>query len=165
MDCIKGGATMLRALSVLLSVLMLSSSAWAQSSGAIIQQNATRADACTAESTATSAGNAVSTVTLQPPAGQFVYVCSIYIAEVANAAVTGAAGPLPIFTSTGLTTNLIWWGDNSSLTIGQLVKIADSRFDYPLKTASPGTPFTIATSGGGQSTYNTRMAITGYFAP
>lgn len=136
-----------------------------QSSGSLIQQNPSRSDSCTAESTATSAGNAVSTVTLQPPAGQYVYVCSIYIAEVANAAVTGAAGPLPIFTSTGLATNFIWWGDNSSLTTGQLVKIADSRFDFPLKTASPGVAFTIATSGGGQSTYNTRMSITGYFAP
>lgn len=121
--------------------------------------------ACTAESTATSAGNAVSTVTLTPPAGQYVYVCSIYIAEAANALVTGAAGPLPIFTSTGLQTNMIWWGDNSSLATGTLVKIADSRFDFPLKTASPGTAFTIASSGGGQSTYNTRMAITGYYAP
>ena len=131
----------------------------------LVQQSPTHLDSCTAESTATSAGNAVSTVTLTPPAGQYVYICSIYIVETANALVTGAAGPLPIFTSTNLQTNLVWWGDNSSLTAGQLVKIKDVRFGYPLKSATAGTAFTIASSGTGQSTYNTRMTITGYFAP
>lgn len=135
------------------------------SSQTVVQQSASRLDACTAESSATSAGNAVSTVTLTPPAGMFVYICSIYIAQVANAAVTGAAGPLPIFTTTNLPVNMVWWGDNSSLTAGQLVKIKDGMMGFPIKTAQPGAPFTIATSGGGQSTYNTRMAITGYFAP
>jgi hypothetical protein len=131
-----------------------------------VQQTPSRADACTAHSTATSASNAVSTVTLTPPAGQYVYVCYIYIAEIINATVTGAAGPLPIFTSTGLVTNLVWWGDNSStLASGGLIKIADTKFDFPLKTATPGTAFTIGSSGTGQATSNTRMNISGYFAP
>lgn len=150
---------------LVLSLALLCASVGLVQAQTVVQQSPVHLDACTAQSTATSAGNAVSTVTLTPPAGQYLYICSIYIAEVGNAAVTGAAGPLPIFTSTGLQTNLVWWGDNSSLTAGQLVKIADTRFDFPLKTASPGTAFTIASSGTGQSTYNTRMAITGYFAP
>lgn len=135
------------------------------SSQVLITQSPVDLRACVMESTATSAGNAVSTVTLTPPAGQYVYVCAIYIAETANAAVTGAAGPLPIFTSTGLQTNLVFWGDNSSLTSGQLVKVTDSKFGFPIKTAAPGTAFTIASSGSGQSTYNTRMTVSGYFAP
>lgn len=141
---------------------LLSLPVWAQT---MVQQVPNRADACVQMSTATSAGNVVSTVTLQPPSGQYVYICTIYIAETANALVTGAAGPLPIFTTTGLPVNMVYWGDNSALTAGQLVKIKDSQYGFPIKTAQPGVAFTVASSGSGQSTYNTRLSITGYFAP
>jgi hypothetical protein len=150
---------------LLLALIFVLLCTWPAQAQVVVQQSAIHADACTQESTATSAGNVVSTVTLTPPAGQFVYVCSIYIVETANALVTAAAGPLPIFTTTNLQTNLVYWGDNSALTAGQLVKIKDMQFGYPLKTAQPGVAFTMASSGGGQSTYNTRMSVAGYFAP
>lgn len=150
-------------LRALLILLLLASQASAQ---VLTNQSPSDLRSCTAESTATAASNAVATVTLTPPAGQYVYICSIYIAEVINATVTGAAGPLPIMTTTGLQTNLVYWGDNSqTLGAGGLIKIADSRFGFPMKTASPGTAFTIGSSGTGQSTSNIRMTITGYYAP
>ena len=152
-----------RLVAVLALVALMAGGVYSQ---VLINQVGSDLRSCTAESTATAANNAVATVTLTPPAGQYVYICHIYIAEVINATVTGAAGPLPIMTSTGLSTNLVWWGDNSStLGAGGLIKIADSRFGFPLKTASPGTAFTIASSGTGQSTSNIRMHISGYFAP
>lgn len=119
---------------------------------------------CNQTQTATSAGNGSATVTFTPPAGQFVYICSIYISEVANAAVTGAAGPAPIFTTTNLQNNMVWWGDNSSLTQGSFVKVVDDQFPLFLKTQVAGTAFTIVNSAG-QSTQNVRINVTAFFAP
>lgn len=131
-----------------------------------ITQSPSRLDSCTVEATATAASSAVATATVTPPAGQYFYVCSIYIVETINAAVTGAAGPQPIMTSTNLQNNLVWWGDNSqTFGAGALIPIANSRFGVPLKSQTAGTAFTIASNGGGQSTSNVRIQFTGYFAP
>jgi hypothetical protein len=130
----------------------------------IIQQSATRLDSCNVTTTATGAANTAVTATLTPPAGQSFYVCSIYIGQVANAAVTGAAGPAPIFTTTNLPTNLVWWGNNATQGNGLFTLVTDSTFDYPIKTAVAGTAFTVVTSAG-QSTNSVRINVTGYFAP
>jgi len=121
--------------------------------------------ACNVTQTAT--GLASTAVTVTVPAGGsgfFFYICSIDISMVANAAVTGAAGPAPIFTTTNLQNNLVWWGDNSSLTIGQQRQIISLVFSPagPLKTALSNTAFTIVTSAG-QATQNVRINVTGFY--
>lgn len=132
----------------------------------LINQSPTDLRACTMTATATAASNAAATATLTPPSGQYVYVCSIYIVETINATVTGAAGPKPVINTSGLSTNLVYWGDNSStLGAGGLIKIADSRFGFPLKTSQPGVAFSVASDASGQATSNIRIFITGYFAP
>ena len=128
---------------------------------------------CNQFQTATGAANTAVTVTLTPPAGQFVYICSIYIASANNGAVTPAAGPAPIFTTTNLQNNLVWWGDNaggcsSSACVtgntGYLIKVTDSVYPLLLKSQTSGTAFTIVTSAG-QSTQNVRIDVTAFFAP
>lgn len=119
---------------------------------------------CNQTATATSAGNGAAVATLTPPAGQYVYICSIYISEAINATVSGAAGPAPIETTAGLQNNMVWWGDNSSLAQGTFVKIVDDQFPLFLKSNASGTAFTI-TNSAGQSTQNIRINVTGFFAP
>ena len=128
---------------------------------------------CNQIQTATGAANTAVTTTLTPPSGQFVYICSIYIATVNNAAVTPAAGPAPIFTTTGLQNNMVWWGDNAggcavsacaAATTGYLIKVVDSVYPLLIKSNAAGTAFTIVTSAG-QSTQSVRINVTGFFAP
>jgi hypothetical protein len=118
---------------------------------------------CNQTATATGAANTAVTATLTPPGGQFVYICSIYIATANNAAVTSAAGPAPIFTTTNLITNLVWWGDNAVTTTGTRVLVTDAVYPLLIKTAQPGVAFTIVTSAG-QSTQNARINVTAFFA-
>src|SRR5262245_30441999 len=102
---------------------------------------------CNQTFTATGAANTAVTLTAPAQANLFFYVCSIDIVLVANAAVTGAAGPAPIFTTTGLLNNLVWWGDNGALTIGQQRPVVTLVFGPQLlRTATPNTAFTIVTS-------------------
>lgn len=120
---------------------------------------------CNQFQSATGAGNTAVTVTLSPPAGQSVYLCSLYISQAANAVVTVGAGPAPIFTSTNLQNNLVWWGDNAAKTTGQLSVVVDEVFTpWAIKSATAGTAVTIVTSAG-QSTQSIRIDATAFFAP
>jgi hypothetical protein len=128
---------------------------------------------CNQTQTATGAANTAVTVTFTPPAGQFLYICSIYIVTASNAAVTPAAGPAPIFTTTNLQNNLVWWGDNAggctstacaAGVTGALVKVTDTVYPLLLKTAAAGTAFTLVTSAG-QASESVRINVTGFFAP
>ncbi len=119
---------------------------------------------CNQTATATSAGNGSAAVSFAAVPGQAFYICSIYISEVANAAVTGAAGPAPIFTTAGLQNNLVWWGDNSSLTVGQLKVVTDVTYPFGQVKAIPNTTFSI-TNSAGQSTQNVRINVTGFYGP
>lgn len=116
--------------------------------------------------TATATGDAQTatavTVTLTPPISQIVYICSIEIVEVANAAVTGAAGPAPIFTTTNLPTNLVWWGDNATQGTGWQKTVVSVQYAVPLKAKTVGTAFTIVTTAG-QSTQSVRLNVTAFF--
>lgn len=121
--------------------------------------------ACDQTATATGAANTAVTLTLTPPAGRYVYLCHVDIAVAANAAVTGAAGPAPVFTTTNLPTNLVWWGTNETLGTGAMRPVVAIPFGVvPLKSATAGTAFTIVTSGG-QSTENVRINASAFFAP
>lgn len=117
---------------------------------------------CNQTATATGAANTAVTVTLTPPSGYYVYLCSIYIATVNNATLTPAAGPAPIFTTTGLQNQLVWWGDNSLATTGAKASVTDVTYPLLVKTNATGTAFTIVTSGG-QSTQNVRINVTAFF--
>jgi hypothetical protein len=119
--------------------------------------------ACDQTFTATGAGNTTVTATSGAQNGKYFYVCHIDITEVANAAVTGAAGPQPTCTTSNLANNLTWWGDNGALTIGQMKPVIALVFGVvPLKTLQPGTAFTVACSGG-QSTQSVRVNLSGFF--
>lgn len=117
---------------------------------------------CNQTTSATGAANTAVTATLTPPAGQYVYICSIDIQEAANAAVTGAAGPAPVFTTTNLPTNLVWWGNNATQGTGANTSVLAASYPNLLKAATAGTAFTIVTSAG-QSTDSVRINITGFF--
>lgn len=134
------------------------------STGVSVQASPTMLNACSAQNTATGAANTAVTATLTPPSGQYVYLCYVHISQVANAAVTGAAGPAPIFTTTNLPTNMVWWGNNATQGTGLYTLVTDSPFGFPVKAAAPGTAVTVVTSAG-QSTNSVRINIAGYFAP
>ena len=151
------GVGMLRTLQglvVVLLLLLLTTPSHAQSAS-----NCDR----TATATGVATTAAAVTVTLTPNVDQYVYICAIHIVEVANAAVTGAAGPAPLFTTTNLATNLVWWGDNATQGTGFHKIIVDKVFPIPLRTATRGTAFTIVTSAG-QSTQSVRLNLVGFFA-
>lgn len=157
----------MKALARFVAVLLLAVPIFAQvqAPGATYTQAAQPLYACTQTATATGAANTAVTATLTPPAGWYVYLCHIDIVEVANAAVTGAAGPAPVFTTTNLPTNLVWWGDNSTLTTGQMKPVLTLPVGVvPIKSATAGTAFTIVTSGG-QSTQSVRINVSAFFAP
>lgn len=119
---------------------------------------------CNQTISATGAANTAVTATLTPPSGQYVYICTIDIQEVANGAVTGAAGPAPIFTTTNLPTNLVWWGNNATQGTGAFTNVLTGIYPLTLKSATAGTAFTIVTSAG-QSTDSVRINVTAFFAP
>lgn len=157
-----------------LSAALLAAVVYAQvaAPGSTLVQPAQPLYTCNQTATATGAANTAVTVTLTPPAGQYVYICSVYIATANNAAVTPAAGPAPIFTTTNLTSNMVWWGDNaggcsSSACVtgntGYKVTVTDVVYPLLIKSASAGTAFTIVTSAG-QATQNARINVTAFFA-
>lgn len=154
--------TLARLLAVLLLVVPVF--AQVQSPGATLVQQAQPYVTCNQTNTATGAANTAVTATLTPPSGQYVYLCSIDIQEVANAAVTGAAGPAPIFTTTNLPTNLVWWGNNATQGTGQNTNVVSHDYPSYLKSSVAGTAFTIATSAG-QSTDSVRINVAAFFAP
>lgn len=120
---------------------------------------------CDQSFTQTGAANGTVTATTgTPPGGTVFYVCTIDINEIANAAVTGAAGPAEVCATTNLPNNMTWWGSNATMTAGQLTPVITLSWGaYPLKSTTGGTAFTIACTGG-QSTYNVRVNMTGFFA-
>jgi hypothetical protein len=126
------------------------------------QPDSQHLDAATIGCTATGAGNTTVTCTLgPPPAGQFVYVSNCTVHEVANAAITGAAAPAGLLTTTNLSTNLIWWTDNATQGTGWQKEVMKEQWANGLKTAQPGTSFTIAQTGG-QSTQTVRINCVGW---
>lgn len=138
-------------------------SAQAQVPGATPVQAFQPMYACDQAFTATAAGNATTTATAPAQPGKVFYFCSVDIALIANAAVTGAAGPALACTTSNLINNLIWWGTNETLGTGAMRAVTNLSFGVvPLKSLVAGTATTIACSGG-QSTYNVRVNITGFY--
>lgn len=155
---------LLSALAVALALLIPSTAlAQQQVSGATAIQAYQPLYSCDQTFTATGVANTTVTVTAPAQPGKVFYFCSIDINTIANAAVTGAAGPALVCATTNLVNNLTWWGDNSTVTIGVLKPVINLSFGVvPLKSLVLGTATTIACSGG-QSTYNVRVNITGFY--
>lgn len=152
----------LRSLGLMLTcVLVLSASAFAQSPTSV-QQASQHLDACNVTTTATGAGNTTVTATIPAINGQTFNVCTITVHEVANAAITGAAAPAGVLTTTGLPTNLIWWADNATQGTGWQKEVVKEVWPTGLK-ATGNTAFTIAQTGG-QSTQSFRINVTGYYS-
>lgn len=115
--------------------------------------------------TATGLGNATVTATIAGVANRMVYLHTVDVQMVANAAVTGAAGPAPTITSSALAggVTLVWWGDNSALIIGQQRQVVSALFPpFTVRAQSLGASLTI-TSTGGQATQNVRINLTGCY--
>jgi len=130
----------------------------------LVQISPYRLDGCSMTATATGAANTAVTATIPALSSKYFNVCTIHIVMVANAAVTGAAGPAPIFTTTNLPTNLVFWGDNGTLGTGAMKELAFQNYmPNGLKTALPGTAFTIVTSAG-QSTQSVRINVAGWYS-
>lgn len=115
---------------------------------------------------ATNTANNTFAATLAGVANKFIYIHTIDVQMVANAAVTGAAGPVPLLTTSTMFGGavLVWWGDNSSLTIGQQRQIVAVTFSpFTLRTNVPGNSFTL-TSSGGQASQNVRINLVGCYS-
>ena len=146
----------MKKLMMALALALLPASALAQT--ASVQQSPTRLDA--GQNVATSASSAA-TITITPPASQFVYLTGLDITNCAGTAVTAAA-PLTIST-----TNLggaAWLiGTGSTAGLCQPSPTAGS-WPLPLKSATPGTAITFVLP---TFTTNQTIRVTAYyyFAP
>lgn len=143
----------------LLAALLVPSLAFAQATS--VQQSGQRLDACNALATATGAGNTSVVATLTPTGGNSVYLCWLDIEVGANAAVTGGA-VVQACVTTGLSTNLTFAPNNTTLVIGD-VRSQTFNFTNPVKAAAGAA--LVLTCTGLQSTQTLRVNMVGYFAP
>jgi hypothetical protein len=152
---------MKRIFAFVLGLVLYSASAFAQGATPTYQ-TATMYNVCNVQATATGVANTSVVATVPAQGGYFFNVCSMEFTVVANAAVTGAAAPAQLYTTTGLATNLIFWGNNTTLVIG------DSRdqnhyYALPLQTTTAGTAF-VVTGTGGQASQTIRINVTGFYS-
>lgn len=141
--------------------------AQAQQAGVIaIQQTPSRLDACNALALAggTPTVNTQVTATLNVPAGQYAYICSISGTVCANAT-GGTALTNGNFTSTNLPSNPTWQiSFAGTLNTCANTAIAETFNGPPLKSSNAGTNVTIVSpAAGAQNAYQIR--VTYYTAP
>lgn len=156
---------MKRTLAILALILALPCAAFAQgpAPGATPVQAYQPFYSCDQAFTATGVANTTVTLTAPAQSGKVFYFCSIDINTIANAAVTAAAGPALVCATTNMINNMTWWGDNGTYTTGQLKPAVALSFGVvPLKSLVPSTATTIVCTGG-QSTYNVRVNVTGFY--
>lgn len=131
----------LRSLFALFALLLLTAApVWAQAP-TTVQQSASRLDAASGYTTSASTG---ATITITPPAGQFVYITNVEITNCAGAsAVTAAA-------VTTITTTNLGSGTTPAWTLGSGVAAGlcqpspvNGPFGNPLKSNAPGTAVTF----------------------
>jgi hypothetical protein len=112
----------------------------AQQNGSVrVQQDPTMLHACTSTNSTGAVNATFATITLTPPAGQFVYVCGVDIA-VSFDATGGTASTNVAFTSTNLG-GWQWkmsWAGTASTTLTQ-----PFYFSQPTKSVIPGTAVTF----------------------
>lgn len=141
---------------LLAALLLAPAAAFAQTA---VQQSPTRLDAAQfVQSSTTSAA----TITITPPAGQYVYVTNVEITNCAGATAVTAAAVTSV-----TTTNLggAAWTLGSGTTAGACQPSPiNGPFALPLKSSSPGTAATVVlpTFATNQTV---RVSVYYYFAP
>lgn len=138
-----------------------------------VQQNATRADASTwvqGQANGATSCNTVSqtvandTITITPPAGQYVYVNQLYVYNATNATGVTQTGTIAIggVANAGVAANLSF---ASALTTTQGVPAPQIiQFNPPLKGATAGTAVTFTPSATQSANNYLCMWAAGYFA-
>ncbi len=138
--------------------------------GVTVTQSGAKADAATffAAPAATSCTTVAATVanltiTVTPPAGQYVYLTGLNLSFLSNA--TGAASAT-VWTATNITGTPVWLAGHSPSAASvptQQFQIAEV---YPtgLKSTVAGTPVTILPQATSASTFQCARVV-GYFAP
>lgn len=141
--------------------VLASGPAWAQAP-TLVQQSATMLHACTAQN-ATAAVNVQVTLTLTPPAGQYVYVCGIDVASSQNA--TSTANTNSQYTSTNLGPAGSTWAWKYSIAATANLAITQAfYFTQALRSTQPGVAVTIVSPA---ALAQTAFSINAYyyFAP
>jgi hypothetical protein len=143
-------------LGALLAVLSISPSS--MSAQTLVQQTPTVLTACTPIN-ATAAVNNQVTLTLTPPSGQYVYLCGWDVVSSQNA--TATANTNVSYTST----NLGGWAWKYSMAATANLAISQPfYFNFPVKSAAPGTAVTlISPSALAQTSFSINAYY--YFAP
>lgn len=109
--------------------------AFAQMQGQLTQQSPTRLDACTGISTSVASA---ATITITPPSGQYVYLCTVDIQNCAGVAVTGAAPLTMSTTNLGGLAYTIGTGSTAGICQPQ-----PAAWAAPYKSAAPGVAVTL----------------------
>ena len=141
-----------------------------QSQGVIVTQSGSKADASTfyaapaaTSCTTSQASIANLTVTITPPAGQYVYLTGVYVEYLPNAT---AASSATLWTATNITGTPAWLANVTA----SAASVPTSEFliaeIYPtgLKSTVAGTPVTILPQATSASTFQCVKAV-GYFSP
>lgn len=151
----------MKALICSLCLLALCALPVAAQSPTLVQQSPTMLNACTAFNS-TAAVNVQVTVTLTPPAGQYVYVCGIDVAISQNATSTVATNAT--YTSTNLGPSGNTWGWKFSLAAVANTSLTQAfYFTQPLKSTAPGVAVTVVSpAAAAQTAYSTNVYY--YFA-
>lgn len=133
---------------------------WAQQA-TIVQQSTNDLTACATLGTAN--GTAQQTVTITPPAGQYVYVCGIDFQYCASGSAPTATNNV-LTTTTGFASNPKW-GLSVPVTVNVCYASGGPFYwPIPLKSANPGTAITVVSPAAITNvTFN--INVTGYFAP
>ena len=142
-----------------------------QSQGTIVTQSGSKADAASFFATHAAATSCTTleatvanlTITITPPAGNYVYLTGLSISYLSNA--TGAASAT-VWTATNITGTPVWLAGHSPSAASvptQQFQIAEV---YPtgLKSTVAGTPVTILPQATSASTFQCARVV-GYFAP
>ncbi len=155
---------------LLLALALLATTASGAFSQALVNQNASRGDVATflqGQSNGATSCNTVSetaaqdTVTITPPAGQFVYITEIYIENTTDA--TGVTQTETI-SATNLTGAPFWNVGGALSTTSQAPAPQIEVFPTGLKSTVAGTAVTFVPSAT-QSAHNYLcMHVAGYFA-
>lgn len=141
-----------------------------QSQGVIVTQSGSKADAASfyaapaaTSCTTSQASIANLTVTITPPAGQYVYLTGVYFEYLPNAT---AASSATLWTATNITGTPAWLANvtASAASVPTTEFLISEIYPTGLKSTVAGTPVTILPQATSASTFQCVKAV-GYFSP
>lgn len=115
-----------------------------------------------ANCTTTQVAVATLSMTITPPAGNYVYITGMYIETASNG--TGSTTSTTAWTSTGLTNTPSWLVTAGGTGAPAISQIAETYPPGGLKSANPGTAVVLAPVATLASAY-TCAKVTGYYSP